>query len=76
MAVGTNLQAGEPFNWDTLEPGVYYLGVIALSADTELDESALAASVATGRFYFQPVEVVANETATVEVVLPEGRPPR
>jgi len=74
LANSATLQAGEPFKWESLQPGVYYLGVIAVPADAEISESALAASIAEGRFYFQPIEVATNETATVDVVLPKGRP--
>ena len=70
MAATDTLQAEERFNWDSLEPGVYYLGVIPVPVDVEIDETALRASVAKGRFYFQPVEAVMGQTATIEVSLP------
>ena len=53
-----------------LQPGIYYLGVIPVPANIEVSEANLAAIAATGRFYFQPVEVMVNETTIVEVVLP------
>ncbi len=66
------LQPGQPFRWEDLEPGIYYLGAIALPAGEETNEETMGASLAQQRFATQQIEVVAGEISTVEIALPDG----
>jgi hypothetical protein len=70
LAANATLQPGQSFKWDDLEPGQYYFAVIAVSANADVSEADIAAAIRNRRFYFQPVEVLSNQTSTVQAVLP------
>ena len=70
MLTSMEVAPGKPLNFDNVPPGTYYMGVVALPGNRETDEWDIGDSLQEGRFAVQMIEIVPNETTTVQVTIP------
>jgi hypothetical protein len=61
---------GGTYNFRDLVAAPYVIAAVAVPADTQADETSVLAAVGKGRYAAVSVEIVPDQTATVDLVLP------
>ena len=70
IIASVSISPGDPFKFEQLPAGVYYLGAVAVPADKQSDETAVLASITKGRYTITPIEILPSQTTTLDLVIP------
>lgn len=70
IIASVSISPGDPFKFEQLPTGVYYLGAVAIPADKQSDDTAILANIAKGRYTIAPIEILPSQTATLELAIP------
>jgi RNA polymerase sigma-70 factor (ECF subfamily) len=69
VVMSAEVGPGAPFNF-AIQPGMHYMGVVAIPANEETNETTVYNSVARGRYELLQLEVAPGQATAADVALP------
>jgi len=70
IIASVSISPGDPFKFEQLPAGVYYVGAVAVPADKQSDDAVILANITKGRYTIAPIEILPSQTASLDLVIP------